>query len=282
MDQIWIKYKCQNLAQITTTTQAKGEKMPQDKTLKHLAIIMDGNGRWAQMQGKSRQVGHRKGAQNVRAITDWCAKHDISYLTLYAFSTENWNRPKKEVDFLMKLLEKYLRDEASTYHKNKIRFRAIGNIATFSQPLKSMILELESQTAHYTNLTQALALNYGGRNEIARAYAKIVGECVGGVDSGAESKNADFALSVVKMLDSDRDFKQMEALVQRHLDTADMPDVDLLVRTGGEQRLSNFLLWQASYAELAFSKTLWPDFGSDELAEIIEGFYQRQRRFGGL
>lgn len=278
--------------------------MPQDKTLKHLAIIMDGNGRWAQMQGKSRQVGHRKGAQNVRAITDWCAKHDISYLTLYAFSTENWNRPKKEVDFLMKLLEKYLRDEASTYHKNKIRFRAIGNIATFSQPLKSMILELESQTAHYTNLTQALALNYGGRNEIARACAKIVSECVGGgdfgtgwaggvdsgtnfsrvggADSGAESKNADFALSVAKMLDSDKDFKQMEALVQRHLDTADMPDVDLLVRTGGEQRLSNFLLWQASYAELAFSKTLWPDFSNDELAEIIDGFHQRQRRFGGL
>lgn len=257
---------------------------------------MDGNGRWAQIQGKSRQVGHKKGAKNVRFITDWCAKNHIAYLTLYAFSTENWNRPKKEVDFLMKLLERYLQEETQTYHQNKIRFRAIGDIDFFYQPLKSLIYNLESQTATYTNLTQTLALNYGSRNEIARACIKALAESnVCNKNIAQESNNK----SKKRFLDSSLPFanstqingdyaihtinpKEMESLIHQHLDTTDMPDVDLLIRTGGEQRLSNFLLWQASYAELAFTKTLWPDFGSDELKGIIQDFYLRQRRFGGL
>lgn len=237
----------------------------QANVLQHLAIIMDGNGRWAQMQGKSRHIGHRKGAKNVRVITDWCAKHDIKYLTLYAFSTENWNRPKKEVDFLMKLLERYLRDESPTYHENEIRFRAIGDIAAFSAPLRALICELESSTKHYTKLTQTLALNYGSRNEIARACHKIL---LANMSSPAQSPQ--------------EAAKALESAITRELDTADMPDVDLLIRTGGEQRLSNFLLWQASYAELAFSETLWPDFNTNELVRIIEHFYSRTRRFGGL
>lgn len=233
-------------------------------SLNHLAIIMDGNGRWAQLQGKPRQAGHKKGASNVRTITNWCAKHDIGYLTLYAFSTENWNRPKTEVDFLMKLLERYLRDEAKTYHDNAIRFRAIGDIDFFSQPLKHLILDLESSTSHYTNLTQTLALNYGSRNEITRACRKIV-------------------LASPKLSDDPQEAaKALESTLANALDTADMPDVDLLIRTGGEQRLSNFLLWQASYAELAFTQTLWPDFNTNELARIIEEFHSRTRRFGGL
>lgn len=234
-------------------------------SLNHLAIIMDGNGRWAQLQGKARQAGHKKGASNVRTITNWCAKHNIAYLTLYAFSTENWNRPKTEVEFLMKLLERYLRDEAKTYHDNGIRFRAIGDIAFFSEPLKHLILDLESATSHYTTLTQTLALNYGSRNEIARACHKILLD--GALDRSQSPQEA---------------AKALESAISAALDTADMPDVDLLIRTGGEQRLSNFLLWQASYAELAFSQTLWPDFGTDELAAIIDDFRARTRRFGAL
>lgn len=235
------------------------------QALQHIAIIMDGNGRWAQMQGKARHIGHKKGAKNVRVITDWCAKHEIQFLTLYAFSTENWNRPKKEVDFLMRLLERYLRDEAPTYHENEIKFRAIGDIETFSQPLRDLIYTLESSTKSYTKLTQTLALNYGSRNEIARACYKIL---QANMANGAQSPQ--------------EAVKALESTLANALDTADMPDVDLLIRTGGEQRLSNFLLWQASYAELAFTHTLWPDFNTNELARIIEEFHSRTRRFGGL
>ncbi len=234
---------------------------PKHSSISHLAIIMDGNGRWAQMQGKTRQIGHKKGASNVRKITDWCAKQGIKFLTLYAFSTENWNRPKKEVDFLMKLLEQYLKQEVKTYHKNNIRFRAIGDIDFFYQPLKSLILDLESQTASYTNLTQVLALNYGSRNEIARTFLKIANQ-----HQNLASKTP----------------TQIESLIDENLDTKDMPDVDLLIRTGGEERLSNFLLWQISYAEFYFTKTLWPEFQTTELATIIENFQERERRFGKI
>ena len=259
----YLAYVTAARAKQSTIYRAKPNPPKKGYTM-HLAIIMDGNGRWAQLQGKPRQAGHKKGASNVRTITNWCAKHDIGYLTLYAFSTENWNRPKTEVDFLMKLLERYLRDEAKTYHDNAIRFRAIGDIDFFSQPLKHLILDLESSTSHYTNLTQTLALNYGSRNEITRACRKIV-------------------LASPKLSDDPQEAaKALESTLANALDTADMPDVDLLIRTGGEQRLSNFLLWQASYAELAFTQTLWPDFNTNELARIIEEFHSRTRRFGGL
>ncbi len=224
--------------------------------LAHLAIIMDGNGRWAKKQGKPRTYGHRRGVLALREITIWCAKHHIAYLTLYAFSTENWNRPQREVDFLMRMLKKYLIQERSTYLENQIRFKAIGNLERFNRDLRQTILALEKDTEHHRALTQVLALNYGARDEIARACAQI--------------------------LHSQKSGDNMQELIGAHLDTAGMPDVDLLVRTGGEMRLSNFLLWQSSYAELFFSPVLWPDFTPTHLQAIICAFQQRQRKFGRL
>lgn len=219
---------------------------------------MDGNGRWAKQKGKVRTYGHKKGIQIVREITQWCAKNDIAYLSLYAFSTENWNRPKTEVNFLMKSLEKYLLEEANTYYENNIKFKAIGDINNFSNPLKTLIKELEQNTQNNTALTQVLALNYGSRDEIKRTFEKIFLE---------------------KTYEKQPDLKQ---LIESNLDTAGMPDVDLLIRTGGEMRLSNFLLWQSSYAELFFTPTLWPDFTSEELEKIIQSYQKRTRRFGAL
>lgn len=221
--------------------------------LKHLAIIMDGNGRWARQQGRVRTYGHRQGIAALRQITIWCAKNGIAYLTLYAFSTENWSRPRAEVDFLMQMLREYLIQERPTYLDNNIRFKAIGNLEKFSLPLRQIILALEQDTAQNSALTQVLALNYGARDEIARACMQIA----------------------QKNLEGD-----MQVLIGSHLDTAGMPDVDLLVRTGGEMRLSNFLLWQCSYAELFFSPVLWPDFTPVHLQEIIKEFKQRRRKFG--
>lgn len=219
---------------------------------------MDGNGRWAKQKGKVRTYGHKKGIQIVREITQWCAKNDIAYLSLYAFSTENWNRPKTEVNFLMKSLEKYLLEEANTYYENNIKFKAIGDINNFSNPLKTLIKELEQNTQNNTALTQVLALNYGSRDEIKRTFEKIF---------------------LQKSYEKQPDLKQ---LIESNLDTAGMPDVDLLIRTGGEMRLSNFLLWQSSYAELFFTPTLWPDFTSEELEKIIQSYQKRTRRFGAL
>lgn len=225
--------------------------------LRHLAIIMDGNGRWASARGKKRTEGHAEGCRVVREITTWCAKSGVAFLSLYAFSTENWRRPKIEVDFLMKLLEKYLKSEAQTYAKNNIRFRAIGDYSEFSEPLKTLIAKLEADTAQNSALTQILALNYGAKDEIARAAIR-----------------ANIAPDSTK--------EAACAALEENLDTAGLPSVDLLVRTGGEMRLSNFLLWQCAYAELHFTKTLFPDFSSAELGEIIEDYKRRHRRFGGL
>ncbi|CCB79163.1 undecaprenyl pyrophosphate synthetase [Helicobacter bizzozeronii CIII-1] len=223
--------------------------------LKHLAIIMDGNGRWAKQQSKARTQGHRQGIITLRQITTWCAKNNIAYLSLYAFSTENWSRPKSEVSFLMQMLQEYLDKERPTYLENNIRFKAIGDLQKFTPTLRQTILALEQDTATNSALTQVLALNYGARDEIARACSKIVCQKLEG---------------------------SMQELISAHLDTAGMPDVDLLVRTGGEMRLSNFLLWQCSYAELFFSPVLWPDFTPAHLQEIIKIFKQRQRKFGKI
>ncbi|WP_104624811.1 di-trans,poly-cis-decaprenylcistransferase [Helicobacter felis] len=223
--------------------------------LTHLAIIMDGNGRWAKQQGKPRTHGHQQGINALRKITIWCAQNHIAYLTLYAFSTENWSRPKTEVDFLMRMLKKYLLQERPTYLEHKIRFKAIGNLKKFSSALQKTILNLEQETAKHTALTQILALNYGGRDEIARACGRVL-------ELGLKG--------------------DLQELIGGHLDTAGLPDVDLLVRTGGEMRLSNFLLWQSNYAELFFSPVLWPDFTPQHLQEIIKIFKQRQRKFGKI
>lgn len=219
---------------------------------RHIAIIMDGNGRWAEAQGKNRTYGHEKGAESVRTITTYCAKHsEIERLTLYAFSTENWKRPKLEVEFLMKLLEKYLKSERATYLENNIRFEPIGDLSIFSKSLRSVIDDVQNATEHCNGLVQCLALNYGGRDEIVRAANAL---------------------------------RENEALTIESLsDALDCPrDVDLLIRTGGDHRLSNFLLWQSAYAELFFTKTLWPEFTTDELESIIKKFRTVERRFGGL
>ncbi|NPA66192.1 MAG: di-trans,poly-cis-decaprenylcistransferase [Epsilonproteobacteria bacterium] len=219
---------------------------------KHIAIIMDGNGRWAEARGHKRVKGHEKGAEVVRNITKYCSNNtDIKRLTLYAFSTENWKRPRLEVEFLMKLLERYLKNELPTYLKNNVKFEPIGDLRAFSPSLQKTIKDIEEATAHCDGLVQSLALNYGSKNEIVRAFNAL---------SSKENITEE-------MLNNALDCKE---------------DVDILIRTGGDKRLSNFLLWQAAYAELFFIDTLWPDFSPKELEKIIHKFKKIERRFGGL
>jgi undecaprenyl diphosphate synthase len=219
----------------------------------HVAIIMDGNGRWAELGGKKRVKGHEVGAKVVKDITTYCSNNeDIERLTLYAFSTENWKRPRLEVEFLMKLLEKYLKNELPEYLNNNVRFEPIGDIRAFSKSLQKTIKEVEEKTAHCDGLVQSLALNYGSQNEILRAINNL--------------KNSENDITL-EMLGN--------ALDCQH-------NVDILIRTGGDHRLSNFLLWQSAYAELFFTDTLWPDFTTIELEKIIKDFTKIERRFGGL
>jgi len=223
-------------------------------SIKNLAIIMDGNGRWAKNRGLNRTEGHSRGAEVVREITTYCSKRDdIETLTLYAFSTENWKRPKMEVSFLMKLLERYLKNELHTYMEFGVKFETAGYLEPFSKKLKNVINHIKEETKSNSNLTQVLALNYGGQDEIIRAANRVL------------KSNQELTV---------------ESLSQ-HLDTP-YSDIDLLIRTSGELRLSNFLLWQVAYAEFYFTKTLWPDFNSKELEEIIENFKNRERKFGGI
>ena len=222
--------------------------------LKHLAIIMDGNGRWAKKRGLIRTKGHEKGADTIRDTTQYCAEHKtIETVTLYAFSTENWKRPKYEVDFLMRLLDRWLKKELETYHRFGARFETVGNIEGFSPKLQKTIASIKEQTAHHKNVTQILALNYGSREEIAKAASSLA--------------------------------KRGEEITEESLGSelnTPYGDIDLMIRTSGEQRLSNFLLWQLSYSEFFFTPTLWPDFSPQELDDIIEQYINRNRRFGGL
>jgi len=220
---------------------------------KHIAIIMDGNGRWAELQGKKRVKGHEAGAKVVKAITTYCANNeDIERLTLYAFSTENWKRPGLEVEFLMKLLDNYLKNELQVYLANNVRFEPIGDIRAFSKSLQKTIQMVQEKTAHCDGLVQSLALNYGSQDEIIRTINKL--------------RNVEEEITT-QILSNALDCKH---------------NVDLLIRTGGDKRLSNFLLWQAAYAELFFIDTLWPDFNVKELEKIIKKFKKVERRFGGL
>ncbi len=223
--------------------------------LNHIAIIMDGNGRWAQNRGKNRTFGHKRGAQVVREITIHASNINLPFLTLYAFSTENWKRPKSEVEFLMKLLDNWLKNELNTYLENNVRFKTIGDTTKFSKKLQNRIEKTKELTKNCTGLTQILAINYGSKDEITRAVNSLIAK---GVD------------------------KVTEKDIQKHLDTKDIPDVDILIRTGGQKRLSNFLLWQSAYAELFFSETLWPDFTTNEFDNIIKEFNQIKRNFGGI
>ena len=219
----------------------------------HLAIIMDGNGRWAKKRGLNRTDGHKKGAEVVKEITTYCANNpEIDVLTLYAFSTENWKRPKMEVDFLMKLLDNWLKKELPTYIENEVKFEVIGDISKFSKALRERIEYTKEVTKDFKKLTQVLALNYGSRDEITRAVKKMI------------EKNEEIT----------------PENIQKNLDIS--RDVDLLIRTSGEIRLSNFLLWQMAYAEMFFTKTMWPDFTPEELDNILKEFKKRERRFGGI
>ncbi|MCT7588194.1 di-trans,poly-cis-decaprenylcistransferase [Aliarcobacter butzleri] len=220
----------------------------------HIAIIMDGNGRWAKQRGLKRTAGHEEGAKVVREITKFCAKIGIEYLTLYAFSTENWARPKLEVEYLMKLLEKHLKNELKVFLENNIRFKAIGDLSKFSKSLQNTIKNTENMTSSCTGLTQVLALNYGSKDEIIRAIKKL----------------------------NEQNLEITEENLESCLDTAGMSSVDLLIRTSGEVRLSNYLLWQNAYAEMFFTKTYWPDFSVAELKKILDDYKNRERRFGGI
>jgi undecaprenyl diphosphate synthase len=226
---------------------------------RHIAIIMDGNGRWAARRGLPRAMGHRKGIEAAKRIVEAASEFGVQYLTLYGFSSENWRRPVEEVNDLMGLLRTYLRSDLADMHRNNIRLRIIGERIGLDKDLVAMIDEAETLTAKNGKLTVVIAFNYGGRNEIVR-----VTQCLA----------RDVALG--RIVPDDITAREIED----RLDTRDIPDPDLLIRTSGEQRISNFLLWQAAYAELVFPDVLWPDFSKRDLEHAIEIYGRRERRFG--
>lgn len=225
----------------------------------HLAIIMDGNGRWAKQYGKLRAFGHESGTKTVKTIVEACAKLGIKFLTLYTFSTENWNRPKVEIDILMKLLISSLKKELRTLQTNNIKLHTIGNIDSLPSSVKKELLEVMELTKDNTAMTLTLALSYGSRDEITNAVKKIAEKVKNNIIS-------------IESID--------ESIINQHLYTQNIPDVDLLIRTSGEHRISNFLLWQIAYSEFYFTEVLWPDFKEVHLLEAILSFQKRERRFG--
>ena len=230
-----------------------------DEMPKHVAIIMDGNGRWAQQQGKNRLVGHEAGAKAVRRTVEAAAKLGIKHLTLYAFSTENWKRPKVEVATLMTLLVRNLRRELASMTKNNIRLSAIGSLGKLPKKVRHELLEVIEKTQSNTGTNLTLALSYGAREEIKQAVIDI-------------SKKVKNSIINVESID--------ETIINEHLYTQHLPDVDLLIRTSGEVRISNFLLWQIAYAELYFTDVMWPAFDEHELHQAIKSYLKRERRFG--
>jgi undecaprenyl diphosphate synthase len=231
------------------------------KIPRHVAIILDGNGRWAKSKGMPRNYGHTVGAKNVETVCQAADELGIEYLTLYAFSTENWNRPASEVEALMKLLESYLKNCIRTAEKNNMRVRVIGEIGRLSEKFQQRIRELEIASAKNTGLNLTIAINYGSRDEMLRAMRHMLAD----VREGKLSEDA---------ID--------ETVFASYLDTRDLPDPDLLIRTSGEQRLSNYLLWQLAYSEFYFTEVPWPDFHKKELEDAVEAYNNRDRRFGGV
>ena len=225
----------------------------------HVAIIMDGNGRWAECRGKSRIFGHRKGVEVVRNVVDACGRRGIPYLTLYAFSSENWNRPREEVRLLTELLFTTLESEALQLHENGIRLRVIGDLSPFDEKIDRTVREVQELTRANKRLNLTVAINYGGRWDIANACREIA----------VAVTNRSCSLSEIT-----------EQAVAGRLSTADLPEPDLFIRTGGEIRVSNFLLWQIAYSELFFIDTLWPEFDESCLDEALKSYRRRQRRFG--
>ena len=227
----------------------------------HVAIILDGNGRWAKSKGMPRNYGHTMGAKNVETVCKAANELGIKYLTLYAFSTENWNRPDAEVNALMNLLESYLKNCIKTADKNNMRVRVIGDINRLSDNFQNRIKELEEKSASNTGLNLTIAINYGSRDEMLRAMKQVISD-------------HDNGLLNIDDLDADK--------FSSYLDTRDLPDPDLLIRTSGEQRLSNYLLWQLAYTEFYFTDVPWPDFHKAELEEAVRAYNNRDRRFGAL
>lgn len=239
--------------------------MNEKKTPNHIAIILDGNGRWAKKRGMPRTYGHAKGSDNVEPVCRAAFKMGVKYLTLYAFSTENWKRPQKEVDELMRLLSKYMKTAVDLSKNNNMRVRVIGDRSQLSPLLREQIAELEDFSKDFTGLNLQIAINYGGRDEIKRGFVKMAEEAL--KDGKTLSQ---FALEIT------------EAKIAESLDTADIPDPDLMIRTSGEIRLSNYLIWQLAYAEFFFTETLWPDFSKKDLEEAFAFYGKRERRFGGI
>lgn len=227
----------------------------------HVAIILDGNGRWAKAKGMPRNYGHVQGAKTLENICETAYKMGVQYLTVYAFSTENWSRPQDEVDALMKLLRNYMKTCLKTAEKNRMCVKVLGDKTRLDEDIRSRIEELEEATKNNDGLHFQIALNYGGRDELVRAVKKIGREIAGGMLSP-------------EAVD--------ESCIEAHLDTRGIPEPDLLIRTCNEQRISNFLLWQLAYTELYFTPVAWPDFSKEELTKAIEAYNHRERRFGGL
>ena len=235
------------------------KKIDKNKIPQHIAVIMDGNGRWAKKRGMKREIGHRAGRKSVKKIVESCIELGIRNLTLYAFSTENWSRPKLEIDFLMQLLFLSLKDELKNLNKNNIRFETIGNLNRLPSKVSNYLKKVKIETRENTKLTLTLALSYGSRSEMVNVVREISDKVKNNIIS---SKNID------------------ETVINNHLYTRNLPDVDLLIRTSGEKRISNFLLWQIAYSELYFTEKLWPDFEKKDLYKALISYQNRERRFG--
>lgn len=227
----------------------------------HIAIILDGNGRWAKAKGLPRNAGHVQGAKTVEEICEVAYKMGVQYLTVYAFSTENWTRPKEEVDALMKLLRNYMKNCLKTAEKNNMCVRVIGDKSGLDEDIQKSIAELEEASKNNTGLHFSIAINYGGRDEIRRAVTKVA----------QKVKDGELEADAIT-----------EDIIKANLDTGNYPDPDLLIRTCNEQRISNFLLWQLAYTEFYFADVAWPDFNKKELVKAIEAYNRRNRKFGGL
>lgn len=246
---------------MATEAERPVEGAPRHFGVRHLAVIMDGNGRWATRQGLPRLAGHRAGLESVRRLVRGCIERGIAYLTLFSFSTENWSRPAEEVGELMRLLRFFVRSDLATLQRQNVRIRIIGEREGLAPDILRLLEEAEASTAGNTGLTLVIAFNYGARAEMVRAVRKLASAVAAG-NLQLEALN--------------------EATISAALDTADIPDPDLLIRSSGEQRISNFLLWQSAYTEFVFTPVLWPDFDDGALDAALREFGQRQRRFGGL
>ena len=230
------------------------EAVQVDERLQHIAFIMDGNGRWATKRGMPREVGHTYGAANFKKVGRYCEKIGLKYMTVYAFSTENWRRPKKEVDAIMKLFDEYIEECFLEMEEDNVHFRFIGNLLVFPETLRAKMEKIDRETSHKPFILN-IAVNYGGREEIVHACNELI----------KQGKN-----------------EVTEEDISRNLYTLECPEPDLIVRTGGDLRSSNFLLWQSAYAEYYFTKVLWPDFSTKDVDEAVNAFYGRKRRFGGV